>query len=60
MILHFLKKYYTGEIIAYSFLTEKNKEEIDVAQKNAKQHNIRHLIIDMNEYIPQDDSYEHE
>lgn len=60
LILFFLKKYYTGKIIAYSFLTKKNATEIEIAKKNAKFHGIVHLIIDMdNRNIP-NEVYEHE
>ena len=51
LILYFLKKHYTWEIIAYSFLTDKNIKEIKIASSNAKIHNIKHLVIDMNNYV---------
>lgn len=50
LILYFLKKHYTGEIIAYSFCTEENKPEIEYAIKNAQKLWVKHLLIDMNEY----------
>lgn len=63
LILFFLKKHYIWEIIAYSFLTDKNAQEIEIAVKNAKIHNIKHLIIDMNNYVfdnLEEDLYLHE
>lgn len=50
LILFFLKKFFSWEIIAYSFQTEKNKIEIDIARKNTKTLWVKHLVIDMEKY----------
>lgn len=60
LILYFLKKYYTGKIIAYSFVTEKNKVEIEIAKQNAKIHGITHLLINMEGKSVPNEVYEHE
>lgn len=63
IILFFLKKHYKGKIIAYSFFTDKNSADIEVAINNAKMLEVEHLLIDMNEYEYQflgDDLYTHE
>jgi len=63
LILYFLKKYFKGEIIAYSFHTQKNSKDIEVAIKNAKTLGIQHILIDMNEYeysMLWEDLYTHE
>lgn len=60
LILYFLKKHYTWDIIAYSFCTDQNQNDIDIAIKNAKIHNIEHILIDMNSYEPDPDPYVHE
>ena len=60
LILFFLKKYYKGEIIAYSFETSSNTEDIKFAKQNTRFLGVKHLIIDMEEYIPQNDFFEHE
>lgn len=60
LILYFLKKYYQGEIIAYSFVTEKNMVEIEIAKKNAKFHGITHLLINMDGRKVPNEVYEHE
>lgn len=50
LILLFLKKYHYGEIVAYSFETEKNKKEIHIARQNTKKLGITHLVINMDDY----------
>lgn len=50
LILFFLKKYFKGEIIAYSFETSKNSKEIDIARENARKLWIEHLVINMEKY----------
>jgi len=50
LILYFLGKHFKWEIIAYSFRTEKNKKDIDIAIKNAQTQKIKHHIIDMDNY----------
>lgn len=63
IILYFLKKHFRGEIIAYSFMTRDNVEEINIAQKNSKNLGVTHVIINMDDYISQDscwDIYNHE
>jgi asparagine synthase (glutamine-hydrolysing) len=60
LILFFLKKYFSGNIIAYSFFTEKNIQEIEIAKQNANTLGIKHLLIDMDEYQVMNYPYEHE
>ena len=50
LILYFLNKYYKWDIIAYSFRTKENEEEIKYAIRNTKTLWIKHLIIDMDNY----------
>lgn len=50
LILYFLKKHYKGEIIAYTFFTDKNAPDAEIAIRNAKKLEVKHLLIDMNEY----------
>lgn len=50
LIMFFLKKYYEWEIIAYSFLTNENYLEIDIAKHNCFLLWVKHLCIDMNNY----------
>lgn len=63
LILYFLSKYFSWEIIAYSFVTDSNIEEIEYAVKNTNTLWIKHLLIDMNNYkfnFLEDDIYKHE
>ncbi len=63
LILYFLKKHFSWEIIAYSFLTDKNTQDINIASENARKHNIKHLVINMNDYVftqSAQDLYTHE
>lgn len=63
LILYFLHKHFKGDIIAYSFITKENEEEIEYAKKNTKTLWIKHLLIDMNDYkfdSLEDDLYNHE
>lgn len=63
LILYFLSKHYKWEIIAYSFRTKENEEEIEYAIRNTNTLWIKHLIIDMDNYkfnFLEDDIYIHE
>lgn len=63
LILFFLRQYYHWDIIAYSFLSENNASDIEIAQKNAKKQWIRHLILDtelIKKYIKKEEIYVHE
>lgn len=63
LILFFLKKHYKWQIIAYSFFTDENIEEIEIAKNNTKLYWIEHNLIDMNEFNfnnLEEDIYVHE
>ena len=45
IIALYLKRYFQWTIIAYSFQSEKNEEDIHIAQKNARTLWIKHYII---------------
>lgn len=62
LVLFFLKKHFQGKIITYSFLNEWNYEDVETAEKNAKIHNVRHIIIDITKSIfpGESDFYLHE
>ena len=63
LILYFLHKHFSWDIIAYSFFTRENEEEIEYAKKNTKTLWVKHLLIDMNDYkfdSLEDDLYNHE
>ncbi len=47
LTLSYLKKYFDGKIIAYTFLSENNERDVEVAHKNAQFHNIRHILVDL-------------
>lgn len=46
ILLFFLKKHYRWEIITYTFLTDKNREDVEVAKRNATRNNLQHIIVD--------------
>jgi len=50
LILYGLTQSFAWEIIAYSLVTENNKEEIEYASRNAKTLGVKHLCIDMDMY----------
>lgn len=62
LILYFLNKYYKWEIIAYSFFTEKNLKEIEIAKNNTKKLWVKHILIDWEniEFDLKTDIYNHE
>ena len=47
-------------ITAYSFVTEKNIVEIEIAKKNAEIHGIIHLLVHMDGLNIPNEVYEHE
>jgi len=63
IILYFLNKHFKWKIIAYSFVRNENKEEIEYAKQNTKTLGIKHLCINMDNYkFPnlENDIYIHE
>jgi hypothetical protein len=47
IILSYLLKNYSGEVIAYSFLSTNNIEDVEIASRNAKIHGIKHIVTDV-------------
>ncbi len=47
IILSYLLKNYSGEVIAYSFLSTNNVEDVEIASRNAKMHGIKHIVTDV-------------
>jgi len=57
IIALFLKKHFDGEIIAYSFQSSQNKEDIEIASYNARKLWFKYHILEIH---PDDFDWEHE
>lgn len=47
LVLHFLRKNFSGEIIPYTFANPNNTQDVETAIKNMKMYGLPHIIIDV-------------